>query len=236
MWGKSVRYRSAESIYRELEYLAEHNVRNVLFLADLFTYDRKGVMKLCDLIIERGLKVRWTCNSRVDTIDEEMMVRDEAGRLLADRVRHRIRFAAGPGQRQERRPRRGRRRARSACATNTASRPGAISSSACRARTRQTVRETIDFAKSIPLDIALFHVAMPYAGTEFYFQAVANGWLNTSEWKHFDMNDSAVVQYEDFTAEDDSAGHEAGVPRVLLPARAGVAAAEDDAGRHGTWA
>ena len=31
-------------------------------------------------------------------------------------------------------------------------------------------------AKKIPLDIALFHVAMPYAGTEFYFQAVANGW------------------------------------------------------------
>ena len=68
--------------------------------------------------------------------------------------------------------------------------------------TRQTVRETIDFAKSIPLDIALFHVAMPYAGTEFYFQAVANGWLNTSQWKHFDMNDSAVVQYADFSAED----------------------------------
>ena len=65
---------------------------------------------------------------------------------------------------------------------------------------RQTVRETIEFAKSIPLDIALFHVAMPYAGTEFYFQAVANGWLNTSQWKHFDMNDSAVVQYEHLTA------------------------------------
>ena len=52
VWGKYVRYRSAESIYEELEYLAEHNVHNVLFLADLFTYDRKGVMRLCDLIIE----------------------------------------------------------------------------------------------------------------------------------------------------------------------------------------
>src|SRR5262249_8436571 len=75
VWGKSVRYRSAESIYQELVYLAEHDVRNVLFLADLFTYNRKGVLELCDLIIQRGLKVRWTCNSRVDTIDEEMMVK-----------------------------------------------------------------------------------------------------------------------------------------------------------------
>ena len=43
---------------------------------------------------------------------------------------------------------------------------------------------------------------MPYAGTEFYFQAVANGWLHTADWKHFDMNDSAVVGYGDFSAED----------------------------------
>ena len=202
VWGKSVRYRSAESIYRELEYLAEHNVRNVLFLADLFTFDRDGVLRLCDLIIQNGLKIRWTCNSRVDTIDEEMMVRmKQAGCWL-------IAFGiesgsqTDPGQRQEGRSRRRRRSGRSACATGTASRPGATSSSACPARTRQTVRETIDFAKSIPLDIALFHVAMPYAGTEFYFQAVANGWLNTSQWKHFDMNDSAVVQYADFSADD----------------------------------
>ena len=75
VWGKSVRFRSAESIYQELVYLAEHKVNNVLFLADLFTYNRKGVMELCDLIITRGLKVRWTCNSRVDTIDEEMIVK-----------------------------------------------------------------------------------------------------------------------------------------------------------------
>ncbi len=52
------------------------------------------------------------------------------------------------------------------------------------------------------MDIALFHVAMPYAGTESYFQAVANGWLNTYDWKHFDMNDSAVVGYGDFGAEE----------------------------------
>ena len=94
------------------------------------------------------------------------------------------------------------RSGRSTCARSTESRPGATSSSACPARSKQTVRETIDLAKRIPLDIALFHVAMPYAGTEFYFQAVANGWLNTYDWKHFDMNDSAVVGYGDFGAEE----------------------------------
>lgn len=201
VWGKSVRYRSAESIYRELEYLAGHNVRNVLFLADLFTYDRAGVLRLCDLIVQNGLRIRWTCNSRVDTIDREMMVRmkqagcwliafgiESGSQTVLDNVKKDARVEDA-----ERTIRLCHRHGIKTWGYFIIGLPG---------ETRQTVRETIDFAKRIPLDIALFHVAMPYAGTEFYFQAVANGWLNTSHWEHFDMNDSAVVQYADFGAED----------------------------------
>jgi len=72
--------------------------------------------------------------------------------------------------------------------------------------TEATIDETIRFAKSIPLDIALFHVAVPYAGTDFYFQAVANGWLGASDWSHFDMNDSVVLRYPDLPPEAILAG------------------------------
>ena len=201
VWGKSVRYRSAESIFRELEYLAQHRVRNVLFLADLFTYDRDGVLRLCDLILRHGLRIRWTCNSRVDTIDEEMMVRmkqagcwlialglESGSQAILDNVKKDARLEDA-------------RRTIQLCHRHGIKTWGYFIIG-LPGETHQTVRETIDFAKSLPLDIALFHVAMPYAGTEFYFQAVANGWLNTSQWKHFDMNDSAVVHYPDFSAQD----------------------------------
>ena len=200
VWGKSVRYRSAESIYEELVYLAEHDVRNVLFLADLFTFDRKGVLELCDRIIENGLKIRWTCNSRVDTIDEEMLIRmkragcwliafgiESGSQTILDNVKKDAKVEQAD------------------LTINLCYKHGIKTWGyfiiGLPGENRQTVRETIDFAKSIPLDIALFHVAMPYAGTEFYFQSVANGWLNTNEWKHFDMNDSAVVGYDDFDAK-----------------------------------
>lgn len=201
VWGKSVRFRSAESIYEELVYLAEHDVRNVLFLADLFTHDRKGVLKLCDLIISNGLKVRWTCNSRVDTIDEEMARRmKEAGCWL-------VAFGIESGSQTvldnvKKDTKVERARETITMCSRAGLRTWGYFIIGLPGEDRQTVRETIDFAKSIPLDIALFHVAMPYAGTEFYFQSVANGWLNTSDWKHFDMNDSAVVGYDDFSAED----------------------------------
>ncbi len=201
VWGKSVRFRSAESIYKELEYLAEHNVRNVLFLADLFTHDRKGVIKLCDMIIERGLKVRWTCNSRVDTLDEEMARKmKQAGCWL-------VAFGIESGSQAV--LDNVKKDAKVEDATRTITMCNRVGLKTwgyfiigLPGENKKTVRETIDFAKSIPLDIALFHVAMPYAGTEFYFQSVANGWLNTSDWKHFDMNDSAVVGYDDFTSEE----------------------------------
>jgi len=41
-------------------------------------------------------------------------------------------------------------------------------------RNWETIRETIDFSKSLPLDIALFHIAAPYPGTPFFFQVVEN--------------------------------------------------------------
>jgi radical SAM superfamily enzyme YgiQ (UPF0313 family) len=201
VWGKSVRYRSAESIYEELAYLAEHKVHNVLFLADLFTYNRKGVLELCDLIISRGLKVRWTCNSRVDTIDEEMIARmKQAGCWL-------IAFGIESGSQKVLDNVKKDAQVEDAVRTIRLCHKHGVRTwgyfiIGLPGETRQTVRETIDLAKKIPLDIALFHVAMPYAGTEFYFQAVANGWLNTYDWKHFDMNDSSVVAYEDFSAEE----------------------------------
>lgn len=203
VWGKSVRHRSPESIYEELEYLAKHDVHNVLFLADLFT-DRSNhanLIKLCDMIIDRGLKIRWTCNSRVDTLTEPVARKmKEAGCWLvafgvetgSQTILDNVKKDAKVEQARE--------------TLNLCKKVGlktwAYFIIGLPGENKQTVRETIDFAKSCPIDIALFHVAMPYAGTEFYFQAVANGWLNTTDWKHFDMNDSSVVEYDDFSSQE----------------------------------
>jgi radical SAM superfamily enzyme YgiQ (UPF0313 family) len=173
----------------------------VLFLADLFTCDRRRVLALCDLIIQRGLKVRWTCNSRVDTLDEEMVVRmKQAGCWL-------IAFGVESGSQKILDNVQKDAQVQDAVRTIGLCNKHGVKTWAyfiigLPGENRQTVRETINLAKRLPLDIALFHVAMPYAGTEFYFQAVANGWLNTSDWKHFDMNDSAVLGYDDFSAEE----------------------------------
>ncbi len=72
--GRPVRLRQAEDLVAEIEAcVSEYGIREFLFHGDTFTYSRKWVLELCEAIARKGLKIRWGCNSRVDTIDREML-------------------------------------------------------------------------------------------------------------------------------------------------------------------
>ncbi len=72
--GSRNRYRSVENVMAEIrECVGRHGVRNFLFRSDLFTQNRKWVIELCQAIIDSGLKIQWASNSRVDTINEEVL-------------------------------------------------------------------------------------------------------------------------------------------------------------------
>jgi radical SAM superfamily enzyme YgiQ (UPF0313 family) len=68
--------------------------------------------------------------------------------------------------------------------------------------TEETIQQTIKFAKSLPLDIALFHVAAPYPGTPFFFEVVKNNWFrNGTKWEQVDMDKGTVLDYPGLPAE-----------------------------------
>jgi radical SAM superfamily enzyme YgiQ (UPF0313 family) len=68
--------------------------------------------------------------------------------------------------------------------------------------TEGTIRQTIDFAKRLPLDIALFHIAAPHPGTPFFFEVVKNGWFRPgTRWEEVDMDKETVLEYPELPAE-----------------------------------
>ncbi len=70
--GYRVRFRSTARIVEELtECVERFGIREFLFNGDTFTIDRDWTLDLCRRIIAAGLKIRWGCNSRVDTMDME---------------------------------------------------------------------------------------------------------------------------------------------------------------------
>lgn len=72
--GRKNRVRSVENILQEIEEcVSKYGIRNFLFRSDLFTADRNWLLALCDGILNRGLDISWSCNSRVDTIDFEIL-------------------------------------------------------------------------------------------------------------------------------------------------------------------
>jgi len=74
-WERKVRYRSPENIVHEIEYIRERfgliyfSIRD-----DTFTVDRSRTIEFCRLLIDRQLHILWNCQSRVTTLDEELLV------------------------------------------------------------------------------------------------------------------------------------------------------------------
>ena len=200
-YQNSVRVRSAENIVEELEYLGALGITNIHMYADLFTVNREHVVSLCKLIIERGLKIRWTCNSRVDYVDEEMLsLMGQAGCWL---------ISWGIESSNEmvlKRARKGYKKEQAFKALKWARAAGIKNWGyfiiGLPGETEQSIQETIVYSKELPLDIALFHIAAPYPGTPFFYDVVENNWFRPgTKWEEVDMDQSTVLDYENLTAE-----------------------------------
>jgi anaerobic magnesium-protoporphyrin IX monomethyl ester cyclase len=50
------------------------NINSLRFIDDTFTFDKERVINICKLIIEEKLKIDWTCLSRPDNLNEEMLI------------------------------------------------------------------------------------------------------------------------------------------------------------------
>lgn len=71
--GIKVRKRSADNIIAEVkECVDKYHITNFLFWSDIFNIDREWTLELCRKIIESGLKITWSANTRADTMDDEM--------------------------------------------------------------------------------------------------------------------------------------------------------------------
>ncbi len=76
--GRKWRGRSAENVVAEIEQIVrDYGVRQIDFLDDNVSFDRKRMERICDLLIEKKLNVEWcTPNGvRADCLDEALLVK-----------------------------------------------------------------------------------------------------------------------------------------------------------------
>ncbi len=68
-FGAQVRHYSPKMVFKMMKHLHDtYDVRHIAFVDDLFLASKIRVEELCQMIIQDGLKLTWSCTARVDTV------------------------------------------------------------------------------------------------------------------------------------------------------------------------
>lgn len=201
LYGHKFRARSAANVVDEMEHVVrDYGVDEIYFDDDCLTLSKKRVLEMCRLLLKRDVGVKWIVQSRVDTVDREVLTAmKEAGchyilfgvesgsprmleimkkRISLDRVRQAFKDCRELGIRTQ--------------AFFLFGVPG---------ETQETVEETIEFAKEIDADSTQFAIVVPHPGTELYETCVEHGWLVYDGWEDFAAENS-LIETDHLTREE----------------------------------
>ncbi|HOD35758.1 MAG TPA: glycosyltransferase [Syntrophales bacterium] len=74
VWGRKYSFFSAERVVTEIEFLMrKYDAKGFYFREDNFTANRKRLLRFCNLLLERGINIPWACETRVDSLDREVV-------------------------------------------------------------------------------------------------------------------------------------------------------------------
>jgi radical SAM superfamily enzyme YgiQ (UPF0313 family) len=200
MVGRKTRYRDVKMVCDEIEDILRLGFRGINIVDDLFTLSRKHVLGLCDEILSRKLRFKWTCFARVDTVDDELLRRmKEAGcyytcygvesgnqdildsakkKITLDEIRRAVRLAKDNGI--------------NVLASCILGLPG---------ETKETIRQSMEFVRELNTPYG-FHLLAPFPGTEVREKAKEYGIkIITNNWRRYDANE-AVTCTKDVTCEE----------------------------------
>ncbi|MDR2874058.1 MAG: B12-binding domain-containing radical SAM protein [Methanobrevibacter sp.] len=198
MGNRLFRARSVENFVDEIEYICNNmkEIKEIFIEDDTFTVDKNRVEEICDEIIRRGLKITFSCNTRVDLPRKTMEKMKEAGcRLLVVgyesgslKVLNETKKGITLNQSLE-------------FAKNT--KELKIKVFGCfmiglKGDNLDTINETYEFAKKVYPDMCFFQQAVPFPGTEFYDWVKKNKYLRTedySKWLNKDGYLDCLVDY-----------------------------------------
>lgn len=178
----SYRSRSPENVVEEFEYIQKElpEVKEVMLEDDTFPVSKEITLKICKLLKERGSKLTWSCNARVNTDFETLKAIKEAGcRLLCVGFESPVQSVLDGVHKKT--------TAEMQLKFMEDCRKAGLLVNGCFILgmpddTKETVKETIEFAKKLNPDTSQFYSAYAYPGTEMWELAKKNGYLTSEKY------------------------------------------------------
>lgn len=199
--GRKFRKMSAERVAEEIEWLYHRfKARGIAISDDTFTLDRKRVERICEEMRNRRLDVEWSCSSRVDTVNRDLLEKmkkagcgmiyygvESANQKVLEFYRKRISL----------------KKVEDAVKHTRNAGIGVTASFILGApiETREDCLKTIDYAIKLDPDYAQFSLLTPYPGTELYSIAKENNWLITEDFDKYTAG-KPVLKNETMSSEE----------------------------------
>ncbi|HTP66801.1 MAG TPA: hopanoid biosynthesis associated radical SAM protein HpnJ, partial [Geobacteraceae bacterium] len=195
--GRKVRTRSAENVYQEVKWIKENlpQLSDIIFDDDTFTANRRHARQVAEKIAPLG--VSWVINARADCDFETLRIMRDAG------LHHVIVGYESGSDEILKNIKKGVTRERAIQFTSDCRKLGITIHGAfivgLPGETRETIRQTIDYAKMLDLYSIQVSLPSPYPGTEFYRQCKENGWLASEAYIDDTGHQMCVVSYPDLS-------------------------------------
>lgn len=183
--GHRLRMRDPRLVVDEMEYDLKTfpKIREIMVETDSFTSSPPHVRGVCEEVLRRGVKLTWSCNTRVDMDLSLLPLMKRAGcRMLMTGFEFGTQEALDAVKK-------GFRLERSAEFARGA-RDAGLTVHGCfmigaPGETRESAMETIRFAASLPLDTIQISGICVYPGTEMYRWAKEAGFLVPRDWREW---------------------------------------------------
>jgi len=195
--GQRMRTRSPQNVYEEVKWIVDNipEMRELSFDDDTFTANREHARQVAKLL--KPLGISWTINARANCDYETLKIMREAG------LRHVVvGYESGNNQILQN-IKKGITREQAIKFTKDCKSLGLSIHGAfimgLPGETRETIRETIEFAKKLDLNSIQASLASPYPGTEFYTLAREQGWIASDDFIDDTGHQKCVINYPNLT-------------------------------------
>lgn len=185
VFGQRVRQRSAGNIAEEIALLVStYGVREIAFVDDTFTIRPQRIRELFAILEEERISFPWTCMSRVDTVDEDLL------RFMRDHGCWHISFGIESGNEailQQIKKRISLPQARQVIGwcVKLGIRTKGFFIVGHPGETEETIEQTIRCALDLPLDDIVATLNTPIPGSPQYAEIEAWGTLDATDWSQF---------------------------------------------------
>lgn len=189
------RVRSPQKVVDEIEYFSnKYGVKHYIFSDSELAGPKKWVLRFCDEIKNRNIKITFVCNGRTDQVDDEVLRSlyeagcvfigygiESGSQRVIDEILHKgisldiskaiinktLKNGIGVG------------------AWFMIGIPG---------ETWDDAMATINFAKKLNVSTVEVNIATPFPGTDFYYNCKKNNWLVSEDWKLYAEKREALIE------------------------------------------